>query len=563
MGLPDVAINIQDPGLGTIPASAGKTQVKLGVCQAAATNAILAFGSIAAAKAALGDGPMLDAVAQVLAVAGGPVMAVPVLPSSYGTVAGSLTLTGVGSGTIAAAKGPQQVLKVKIGTGGTLGTATFQVAVGAGAYGPVVTTGASGPWSYMVPGQAFSTAVFAAGTYVAGDIYTLNLDGTVTRTGSGTATLLNGSVHSPVDAYDIIVKVATTGGLGAGAFAYSLDGGHNYSGTIAIPSGGAYAIPNTGIVLTFSGTFTAGDLYEGVSTAAGFSNTDLTSAFTALLANPSEWGLAHVVGTPADAAAAATLAAAVGAQMAAAQAAFRYVRGVIECPTAEGDSTLKTTFQSYADSRVGVVAGDEDVLSPLTGRLHKRPLAWSYMARLSATKLSSHPGQVDTSNNGGPLKNVRAIYRDESATPGLDDARFVTSRTFIGTPGYFITRGKTMASPGSDFAQIMNCRVMDRACTVARAAFLLYVNKSIRIDKVTGFIDERDAQDIEAMVQSKLEGALVSEGECSAVSVAVSRDDNILATSTLNVQVGITPFGYAEQIVVSIGFVNPALAAAA
>lgn len=563
MGLPDVAINIQDPGLGTIPASAGKTQVKLGVCQAAAANSILAFGSIAAAKSALVDGPLLDAVGQVLAVAGGPVMAVPVVPSSYGTVSNSLAITGVGTGTIAGAKGPEQIVKVKIGTGGALGTATFQVAVGSGAYGPPVTTGASGPWSYMVPGQAFTTLVFAAGTYVAADIYTLNLDGTITRTGTGTATLLAGSTHSPVDAYDLIVKIATTGGLGAGAFQYSLDGGNNYSGTIAVPSGGAYPIPGTGIVLTFSGTFTQGDLYEGTATAAGFNNTDLTTALTALLANPSEWGFCHVVGTPANAAAAATLAAAVGAQMAAAQAAFRYVRGLIECPDGEGDSTLKSTFQSYADARVGVVEGYEDVLSPITGRLHKRPLAWSYAARLSATKLSSHPGQVDSSNNGGPLKNVRGIYRDESATPGLDEARFVTARTFIGLPGYFITRGRMMAPSGSDFSQIMNCRVMDRACSVARASFLQYVNKPVRINPATGFIDERDAQDIEVIVQSKLSAALVSEGECSSVSVVVSRDDDILSTSTLNVQVGIVPFGYSEEIVVSIGFVNPALAAAA
>ena len=64
----------------------------------------------------------------------------------------------------------------------------------------------------------------------------------------------------------------------------------------------------------------------------------------------------------------------------------------------------------------------------------------------------------------------------------LDEARLVTYRTIIGQVGYFVTRGRLMASPGSDFAQIMNGQVMDRACVIARAAYLLYLNKDVRID---------------------------------------------------------------------------------
>lgn len=562
MGLPDVQLNIQDPGLGITSASAGRTQVKVGACQAGVPNAILSAGTVGAAKTALGDGPLLDAAAQVLGVAGGPVLLVPVLVTAYGTITSTFSLTGVGSGTIAGAKGPQQIVKVKIGTGGALGTATFQTAVGVGAYGALVTTNASGPWSYPVPGQAFTTAVFAAGTYVAGDIYTLNLDGTVTRTGSGTATLLTGSTHSPVDAYDIQIKIVTPGALGTGAFQYSLDGGNSWSGTIATPSSGVYVLANTGIVLTFVGTFSQDDVYAGTATAPGFSNSDLTTALQALLANPSEWGLVHVVGTAASAAAAVTLAAVVGAQTAAAEAAFRYVFGMVECPQGEGDSALKTAAASYVDPRVAIVAGDIGLLSPLTGRLQKRNLAWAYAARLSAIKLSSHPGQVDSSNNGGALKNVRSLYRDETATPGLDDARFVTARSLIGQGGYFITRGRMMAAPGSDFSQVMNRRVMDRGCSVARSGFLQYVNKDIRLDRVTGFIDEVDAQKIEKTVGSKLTAALISEDEASAVQTTISRSDNLLSTSTLNAEVAITPKGYSENIKVKIGFQNPALAAA-
>lgn len=561
---PNVQVNIQDPGLGIVPASAGKTQVKLGTCNKGTPNTLYSAGSLASAKSQVGSGPMLEAGAQVLKKAGGPVLFVPLDPVSYGTVTSSFALTGSGTGTVAGSKGPEQIVRVKIGTGGSLATATFQVALGAGSggYGPLVTTGAD-PYTYVVPGQRFTKLAFATGTYVANDIYTVNADGSVSRTGSGTATLLDGTTHSPVDSYDIWVQVTTSGGLGVGAFRYSLDGGNSYSGTLVIPSGGKYALPGTGVVLTFAGTFTISDLYNGVSTPPGYTTTELNAGLTALLANSSEWGFLHVVGKPASAAAAATLASAVGTVMDLAQAAFRYVRAIIECPQEEGDAAIKSAFASFVHPRVGVAVGDTGLTSAISLRSERRNLAWAYTAALSASKLSTHPGETTDSNGAGPLRGVTSLYRDEEATPGLDPARFVTARTIVGKLGFFITRGRMMAAPGSDFEQIMNCRVMDRACTVSRSALLDFVNTSVRIDPVTHFILEQDAQRIEGIAQAKLEADLLNAGECSAIAVTCSRTDNILSTSTLNVETAIVPLGYTENIVETIGFQNPALAAAA
>jgi hypothetical protein len=188
-------------------------------------------------------------------------------------------------------------------------------------------------------------------------------------------------------------------------------------------------------------------------------------------------------------------------------------------------------------------------------------------ARLSAIKISTHPGQVGNDDGfGGAVKNVRSIIRNEDATSALDAARFTTMRTLQGLSGYFVTRGMMMAAAGSDFEEVMNCRVMDYACTVARAAGLQYLNKGVRVvprgKPRAGFIDERDAQAIEKQIKSKLSAALLSEGDASDVSVAVSRTDNILSTKTLNIEISIVPLAYAQTIRENIGFENPALRAA-
>ena len=568
MPLPDVQINVRDPGLGIVPAGAGKTQVKLGIAQRGTPNVLYSAGGLKAAVDLLGSGPLLESVMQVLKTAGGPVLFVPLLPTTYGTVTASFAKEGVGAGTIAGSRGPEQVVRVKIVTGGALGTATFQVALGPGVagYGAPVTTGAD-PYTYQLPNQRLTKLGFAVGTYVADDVYTVGLDGAVVRVGSGTATLLDGTTHSPVDGYPVWIQIMSSGAPGTGSFRYSLDSlddlaAKAWSPTIGIPGAGKYAIPGTGIVLTFASSFVAGDLYKGVATAAGYSVTEYNDGATALLANASEWGLLHVVGKPANAAGAAALAGAVGSTMDAAQAAFRYVRGVIECPQEEGDSAVKTAFASFVHPRVGVVVGDVDLVSVLSARTERRSLAWAYMARLSATKLSSHPGQVDAANNGGALRGVSRLYRDEWATPSLDEARFVTARSIVGYPGYYITRGRMMAAPGSDFEQIMNARVMDRFCTVMRAALVLYLNRPVVADEETGHIDEAEAQSIEATLETKAAAALLGgENEASSVAITVSRDDDILATKTLNVEGDCVPFGYTEHIKASLGFKNPAIEA--
>lgn len=551
MSSPDVSLTIRDPGLGITPANAGKVQVKAGVCSKAAPNVLQGFGSVSAARDALGAGPLLDCVVQALDVAGGPVLAMPILVTAQGTVS-ALAITGSGTATITGSKAPREAIKVKIILGGALTTMTFQVAVGSGAYGSTVTSG-TGPFTYQVPGDYFTNLIFSAGTYVANDVYTVNTNGAVTRVGTGPSTALDTSTFSPVDAYGIRVVITTAGAPGTGAFKISMDGGKHYSATIGIPASGVYVVPDTGVVLTFAGTFVATDVYTGTTTPAGYTTTEVNTAMTALLADPTDWGFVHVVGQPANAAAAASLAAAVDASMTAAETAFRYVFAVIECPQAEGDSAIKTAFVNFASPRICVVVGDTDLYSRLTSRSDKRSFAWAFTARLGAIRLSESPAKVKL----GRLANVEGLYRDERATPGLDDARFTTARTFIGKSGYFVNNFKMMAQAGSDFSRGMNRRVMDRLCQLARVAYLDYVNADVNIDKTTGRIDPGDAQVIDGVVKAFIRAGIA--GDVSSVDAVLSRTDNLLSTSTVNAEVNAIPKGYFENINVSIGFVNPVL----
>src|SRR5574340_210135 len=95
---------------------------------------------------------------------------------------------------------------------------------------------------------------------------------------------------------------------------------------------------------------------------------------------------------------------------------------------------------------------------------------------------------------------VKDLYRDERATPGLDDARITTLTTLLGIAGSYVTQGLTLAPQGSDFALIQNRRVLDKANRYFRIALARYQNESIRVNGKTGRILEREAAQIERFI---------------------------------------------------------------
>lgn len=572
--LPDVTMTINDGGLGIVAPTSGRTHTKIGICTGGIVQELYSFADKDALRSTLGSGPAVEAAHASLSAAGGTILVMPINPSQTG-FAGAVTKVGTGAGTIAASLAPADSVLVKITTAGALGTMAFTYQVGSGPVSqPVTSTASPVPNVFLVPGT-HTRLSFAAGTYVLNSTYTIGTDGVVTVGGGGISTVTQAS--NPLDAYEVLITIVTAGGLGVGAFTYSVDGGDTTSGQITIPGGaGTYAIPGTGIVLTFASTFTAGDTYAFDTVGASFNNTDVTNALAALRAEQISvdfFGV-HLVGTPASAAAAASTAAVLDVQMQAAEGEFLYTAAFMEAPTvgtiivsgsaairdtADTDSVLETAFASFASRRVAVGAGDVEMVSSITGRIHRRNIMWAASAR--AAKLS--PGTDAAEVLQGSLDGVRSLYRDEGRTPRLDAARFVTARTYRGKRGYFLTNFKMMAQTGSDYTYLVNRRVMDVACNTARAKLLDLLQSKQRVNNQTGFVYETEARKVDTAVSRALEDAIVNTNpsDASAATMTMSRTANVLSTGIFPVKIRVVPHSYVRGITADIGFVNPALAA--
>jgi hypothetical protein len=393
---------------------------------------------------------------------------------------------------------------------------------------------------------------------------TAGANSAVTKTGTGTGTMTVSG--TPLDAYDVIVTITRDGTnllAATAAFTYSLDGGDTVSAEIAVPTGGTYAISGTGLTLTFvnggSGTsFKADDTHSFTSTAPAATLSDLNDAFDALLADPREWAFAHIVGeaTP-------SIAAGVATRMDEAETNYRFAFAVLEArdldvaaDESEDDwmADIIADYASFSSKRVEVVAGHGEVVSQLTGRIHRRSLAWITTARYASIPVQEHPGRTAT----GPVSGVTVLYHNEDRKPGLDEEHFTTLRTIIGRKGFYVTEGRLMAPEGSDFLFVTHRRVMDKACKVARDAFLQFMNEDVRVDD-EGNIAEPDALRVEAYIDGKLESELIAFDNASSATVSLKRDSNILSTSATTLTVRVVPKGYMKYLTIDIGFRNPAL----
>ncbi len=556
--LPDVTLKIQDGGLGIVPGNASRTCAKLGISAGGTANTLYAFGDKNTAIGTLVAGPLLEAVCDTLDIAGGPVLAMPLNPSGAGSIGSTVHGGGGGgAGTISGAAAPASTIAAKVVTGGVLGVMTVAFSVNGGAYGsPILSTVTS--FSVVVPGT-LTTLTFSSQTYTSAAVWTFNTDGTSSLSGTGTLGWVT-AVSSTLDNFDFIATIAQPGAAGTATFKWSLDGNNNVSGETLVPSGGVFVVPGSGLVLTFASTFAATDTYEIKTGTATYSNSDVTAACTVLLADQSPWGLLQVVGAGSNAAAAASLAAVVDAQLASGFTNFRYARGIVSCPTSESDSTVASAFANFVSDRVMVCAGDILHLSAISGRLIRRNLATVVATRLSDIAPSIDAGNDDPGDELTAMPRVSAIYRDEFKTPALDAQRFCTLRTEVGDPGFFVTNPNMMAAPGSDYGLMQMGRVMDVACATTRQAMLPFLNSRITVDASTGYIAPIWASRIEKRVQKILSAVLVAAGDADAVTAVVTRNVNILSTKTIPITIGVVPHGYAKFINVTIGFVNPALA---
>lgn len=386
---------------------------------------------------------------------------------------------------------------------------------------------------------------------------------------TGTATITETTSTEPLDDYEVVVEIVnggTTGTTGI-TWRYSLDGGRTWSAVQSLGTGLIFALTGTGVSFTAdtAKTLVTGDTFSCTTTAPQWDDTEIAAALDALKVSQVSWEIVHVVGAI-DADAFTAIDGKVSG-MATAGKYRAWVGNVVIPGAAETEADYLTAqsaaFLSKASVHGMLCAGACNLVSSVTGRTQRRPVSFVVAAREAA---SSPEKNIANILHMGALKNVsirdsngNPDEHDETANPGLADARFTVLRTWEGRQGVYVNEPLIFSATGSDFTLMAHRRVMNIALEILRAYFEERCSRPIRVDKTTGFILESEALEMESGANARLRAALLTTPKASNAYCVIARDENILSTRTVSGDARIVPLAYPRTFEITVGFENPAL----
>jgi Protein of unknown function (DUF2586) len=396
--------------------------------------------------------------------------------------------------------------------------------------------------------------------------------GSVSQTGTGTATMAV-STGTSADDYAVKVKVTRAGATLVAATAavkVSLDGGTTWGPELAVPTSGVLALPKSALTVTFtysSGTaFVVDDVYSFDATAPLWDATTLAAALDALETSTVDHEFVHVVEKVTR-----TTAQTVKDSLASLEALGIYRRALLSARDQNSGESVSTWLTAISAGSPGfalfdgqywldVVASHIDVRYRVSAGIFRRNasmvigprLAWMRTRVDEAFRgLAEHPGQTEVDGRDWSIPGVEALHHDVRALPTLDTARFMGLQTHLGRAGFYPT-DRTMALATSDFATVMNARVIVEGATVAQGLLTTFVGRRQRLG-AGGTIDERDAEALDSKLTADFFDAM--SPYCTSASCTSDRASDI-EHGALDGAIRVRPFGYSTDIDFSLGLTS-------
>jgi hypothetical protein len=142
---------------------------------------------------------------------------------------------------------------------------------------------------------------------------------------------------------------------------------------------------------------------------------------------------------------------------------------------------------------------------------------------------------------------------DPNLIETLNTRGYVFLKKHVGISGTYFNDTHTCVPVTSDYAYIENNRTMDKAIRGIRTYVLPQLNGPVKVDPVSGKLDNNTIKYIEDLANQPLV-QMTRDGELSGFKAVIDPDQDVLATSELLITVINVPIGVSRTIRVKIGF---------
>lgn len=381
--------------------------------------------------------------------------------------------------------------------------------------------------------------------------------GNVTKTGTGTGTLT--VTGNPNNAFDVIVKITGTGRLNTALFVYSIDGGYSFTDDLTVPLTGIYAIPLTGLTITFAEgvttpetSFVVSDAFNFSTTAPTMTNADVLAAIAKLQTFSATYEAVHVVGESQ-----AALWAAVSAQQQELASTYhKPLLFVLEAFGPDAEETVEAYAARMLAAKSAVLNTDIQVVAArslyvgmdgVTREINNAGIICGLYAKAA---VHQSIGKTRDTAGMGIAKTKMLELRPtgiEDYIEQLDAARYLTFRAYDGLEDYFVTNARVMCPDGSDYRYAEDVRVKNKLIVKVRKEALQLLQDDIDLANVQTELETR-AKFMEAATDE-----MARLGEISSASISVPEDQDIIATETMSVVIRYLSRGIIRKIAVDLG----------
>ena len=178
-------------------------------------------------------------------------------------------------------------------------------------------------------------------------------------------------------------------------------------------------------------------------------------------------------------------------------------------------------------------------------------------------RISSIPVQRKISRvRTGPMTNSTAYLGTTALSATGADATiadgkgYMTWKVYPQRSGYYISSDITASLSTDDYHFLSRGRIIDKVQILAYQTFVNEVDDEVPIN-TDGTLDAGFCKWLSTQMENQVNNTMTANGEISSVSCYINPAQNILATNTLAVTIGIVPVGYATVINITLQFVNP------
>ena len=204
-------------------------------------------------------------------------------------------------------------------------------------------------------------------------------------------------------------------------------------------------------------------------------------------------------------------------------------------------------------NRVGyVMASDETIDGNHTAAIGQA------LGLLSSIPVHYNLGRVKNGQAAatGYLTDGKTPEKNSAKLDTLHDAGYILYRYYVGRNGYYFNDDTTAAPLTDDYSNLNNGRVIDKAIGLAYDAYVGEILDSVEVDD-DGHLPQTVCTYYERLIENAV--AIGMNGEISDFRAYIDPKQNILSTSLLSINCKIRPKGVLRDIVVNLGFENPAL----